>query len=327
MTTDRLAQIFSGIGQKKIAVAGDFFLDEYLHIDPALDEPSIETGLTAYQVVSRAVSPGAAGTVAKNLAVLGVGSVYAVSVIGGDGRGFELSGALKKLGVDTECLISAPSRATPTYTKPMYGENPPRELNRLDVKNFSPTPAHIEDEIISNIKKAAAHADALIIMDQVSEKDRGVVTERVRDFLIGLAKIMPGLIMIADSRSRIGSFANMIVKGNEREIPDAEETSRRLGNKPFFITLGEKGALAYENGRAVTIPPFEVKGPTDICGAGDAFTAGAAAALCCGASVCEAAAAGCLLASICVAQIGTTGQATADEMISKHKKIYSGGYQ
>ena len=30
---------------------GDLFLDRYLDIDPALDEPSVETGLTAYQVV------------------------------------------------------------------------------------------------------------------------------------------------------------------------------------------------------------------------------------------------------------------------------------
>ena len=31
--------------------SGDFFLDRYLHIDPARDETSIETGLTVYNVV------------------------------------------------------------------------------------------------------------------------------------------------------------------------------------------------------------------------------------------------------------------------------------
>ena len=61
--------------RKKILVLGDFFLDRYLEIDAALDEPSLETGLTAYQVVGTRLSPGAAGTVANNLVALGVGHI------------------------------------------------------------------------------------------------------------------------------------------------------------------------------------------------------------------------------------------------------------
>ena len=36
----------SGRGKALIAVVGDFFLDRYLIIDPALTEPSLETDLT-----------------------------------------------------------------------------------------------------------------------------------------------------------------------------------------------------------------------------------------------------------------------------------------
>jgi bifunctional ADP-heptose synthase (sugar kinase/adenylyltransferase) len=259
--------------------------------------------------------------VEKKIDVIGIGAVYAVSLIGSDSRGFELERALRGLGIETELLATNESRATPTYTKPIYDESPPRELNRLDIKNFSPTPPHLEDEIISQVRKISRKADAVVIMDQVSEENFGVITARVRDFLIGLAKASPSLIMFADSRSRIDKFSHMIIKGNEKEKTDIPGTASRLAGKPFFVTLGEKGALAVENGTAALIPPFPVTGPTDICGAGDAFTAGAVAALCCGASFAEAGIAGNLLASICVGQVGTTGQATAGEMMDRHKKF------
>ena len=49
-----------------ILVVGDFFLDKYLSIEPALSEISLETGLEAYQVVQIRHSPGAAGTVVSD---------------------------------------------------------------------------------------------------------------------------------------------------------------------------------------------------------------------------------------------------------------------
>ena len=43
-----------------LGVVGDLFLDRYLDIDASLTEPSIETGLDAYQVTRVRPSPGAA---------------------------------------------------------------------------------------------------------------------------------------------------------------------------------------------------------------------------------------------------------------------------
>ena len=73
---------------------GDFFLDRYLHIDPAQDETSIETGLTVYNVVEVRSQPGAAGTILNNLVALGIGEVHAVGFCGDDGEGYELRRAL-----------------------------------------------------------------------------------------------------------------------------------------------------------------------------------------------------------------------------------------
>src|SRR5438270_5104111 len=120
LTTATLERILASLPSLKIGVLGDLFLDRYLDIDASLTEPSVETGLDAYQVVNVRAQPGAAGTVINNLAALGVKNIAPVSVIGDDGEGYELRRALDRLGVvDGTQLFSSPDRRTPTYTKPM----------------------------------------------------------------------------------------------------------------------------------------------------------------------------------------------------------------
>ena len=54
-------QVLQHIPGLTIGVLGDLFLDRYLDLDASLTEPSLETGLDAYQVVRVRASPGAAG--------------------------------------------------------------------------------------------------------------------------------------------------------------------------------------------------------------------------------------------------------------------------
>src|SRR5207248_5738130 len=95
LTDTRIESILTRLPFLSIGVLGDLFLDRYLDIDGALTEPSLETGLGAYQVVGVRSSPGAAGTVINNLVALGVGLVCPVAVIGDDGEGHELRQALR----------------------------------------------------------------------------------------------------------------------------------------------------------------------------------------------------------------------------------------
>src|SRR5438067_1932472 len=92
-----LEQILGRLPQLTVGVLGDVFLDRYLDIDAGLTEPSLETGLDAYQVVRVRASPGAAGTVINNLAALGIGAICPIIVIGDDGEGQELKQALARL--------------------------------------------------------------------------------------------------------------------------------------------------------------------------------------------------------------------------------------
>src|SRR2546421_10114895 len=113
LTEAVVEQVLGRIPGLSVGVLGDLFLDRYLDIDAALTEPSIETGLDAYQVVRVRPSPGAAGTVINNLVALGVREVRAVAVIGDDGEGYELLQALRRRGgVDPAGGIVSSDRRT-----------------------------------------------------------------------------------------------------------------------------------------------------------------------------------------------------------------------
>src|SRR5947209_10682318 len=75
LSIEAIESILDRLPRLTIGVLGDLFLDRYLDIDDALTEPSIETGLDAYQVVRVRSYPGAVGTIINNLVALGVGRV------------------------------------------------------------------------------------------------------------------------------------------------------------------------------------------------------------------------------------------------------------
>jgi bifunctional ADP-heptose synthase (sugar kinase/adenylyltransferase) len=316
------------------------FLDRYLDLDAALTEPSIETGLDAYQVVNVRSYPGAAGTIVNNLVALGVGRVVPVAVIGDDGEGYELRQALGRMpAVDPIAVLSAPGRRTPTYTKPMLcsAGQPARELNRLDIKNRTPMPPEIVERLLDHLHPRWYEMDGLIVLDQVSEPDCGVVTASVRSDLKSLATVQPQRFVLADSRERIGLFRGVAIKPNLAEclramgVSDAagptewERHLRSLADKlgrPVYCTRGELGILlATPQSEVTTVPGYPVTGPIDPVGAGDSTSAGIACAVAAGATFAEAAAFGNLIASITVQQIGVTGTASPQQVRQRWREL------
>src|SRR5262245_39485848 len=313
LTPAVIEQILDRIPRSTIGVIGDLFLDRYLDIDAALTEPSVETGLDAYQVVRVRSYPGAAGTVINNLAALGVGQVCPIAVIGEDGEGYELRQALQRLGVvDPDKIFAAPERRTPTYTKPMLHSpnQPARELNRLDIKNRTRLAGAEEERVLQALDEVGPQMDALIISDQVSKAECGVITTRVRERLAELGQANPEKLILADRRNRIGLFRPVPLKPNQAEGvraiqgdyrgPEATEScvrelARRAG-RPVFCTRCEQGILLFDpcrtDGQLVAVPAYPVSGPIDVVGAGDSVSAGIACAVAAGATLEQAAAFG-----------------------------------
>ena len=333
LSADALERILGSAPGASVGVLGDMFLDRYLEIDRSLDEPSVETGLTAYQVARVRSHPGAAGTVVANLASLGVGRIIPFAFAGDDGEGYELRTALKATpGVDLSGLVSCPERRTPTYTKPMHhrSSQPAVEDHRMDIKNRRPTPPDVIEAISGRVSAALDELDALLVLDQVSEADCGVVTATMRRNIAAWSQAKPGLFMLGDSRELLHLLSGVALKPNWAECraalqklgipapkePDAVagELARAMG-KPVYLTVGKDGMIvAWPDGALERVPAFPVSGPTDPVGAGDSTSAGLLLAMAAGAKPLEAAAFGCLVASITVAQIGVTGTASPAEL-------------
>jgi rfaE bifunctional protein kinase chain/domain len=337
-----IEQILKGTLKLTIGVLGDLFLDRYLDIDARLTEPSIETGLDAYQVTRVRSYPGAAGTVINNLVRLGVKAVVPLAIIGDDGEGHELRQALGTLKVVSDRGICVdPKRRTPTYTKPMLTSpgQPARELNRLDIKNHEPFSQAPMKRLLSLLPDIWKQMDALIVLDQVSEANCGVVTDQVRDLISELGRAQPDKLILADSRERVGLFRNAWLKPNATECRKAVGTgtpgdlpigsaarllAERTG-RPVFCTCGERGIVLADSrpGHETieTVPGYPVSGPIDVVGAGDSTSAGIACAVASGASLAAAAAFGNLVASITIQQLGTTGTASPEQVRRRWQEV------
>ena len=185
--------------------------------------------------------------------------------------------------------------------------------------------------------------DALIVLDQVSEEDCGVVTKRVRDHLAELGEREPGKFVLADSRERIGQFRNVCVKPNLRRMQrrhavrvrhiqrhdDGAIRARYVANvarRVVFCTRGREWNHRWRDPARSEpqlhhVPAYPVSGPIDIVGAGDSCSAGITSAMVSGLTHEQAAAFGNLVASITIQQIGVTGTATPEQVRARWREV------
>jgi rfaE bifunctional protein kinase chain/domain len=329
----RFQEIIGKYQKLRIVVLGDFCLDRYLEIDPAKEEISIETNLPVHNVVNVRAQPGGAGTILNNLVALGIGAIYPVGFCGDDGEGYELQRAFRaKPGVHLEYFLRTRERRTFTYCKPLLIEpgKPPVELNRLDSKNWTPTPPSVSEKIAEAVRRLSEEVDAIILLDQVDVPETGVITAAVLSAINSITKANPKLLILADSRRGLKGYPPVCFKMNQAELKaltgsasepgfealknTAAALSRKQG-RPVFVTLSERGMLgAGPDGEIEHVPALPVRGPIDIVGAGDSVTANLTSALAAGAGLRESLEIANAAASIVIHQLGTTGTARVPQL-------------
>ena len=331
------AQRFDTITQQykrlRIAIVGDFCLDRYLEIDPTKQETSIETGLPVFNVTNVRAQPGGAGTVLNNLVALGVGQIFPIGFAGDDGEGYELRWSMAEMpGVKLDYFIQTRTRQTFTYCKPLVIEpgKPPRELNRLDKKNWSPTPPVIAEQLSANVLAVSENVDAMILLGQEDQQETGVLIPRVLAALDTVARRNPKQLMLADSRRTLKDYPPAVFKMNASElsilsgvpvtaavgeIAKAAATLAARNHWPVFVTMSERGIIGVTpDGSVEHLPALPVRGEIDIVGAGDAVSANLTAALVSRASVREALELANAAGSIVIHQLGTTGTASIAQL-------------
>jgi rfaE bifunctional protein kinase chain/domain len=325
----------------RVAVLGDFCLDRYLEIDPAKSEVSLETALPVHNVVNVRAQPGGAGTIVNNLAALGIGAIYPIGFAGQDGDGFDLWHALdRRAGVRLGFFVRTAQRRTFTYCKPllMAPGKLPLELNRIDFKNWTPTPALLQGLLLDRLVRAAKLVDAIIVLDQADLPETGVVTKRILAAIEELViKANPELLILADSRRGLRGFPPLVFKMNAAELSAFGRPSAGTGPEPdldkvadvalgiaqqnrraVFVTLAEHGIIAAApGGETDYVPALPVRGEIDIVGAGDAVSANLTAAMAADATMRESIELAAAAASVVIHKLGTTGTATVCELEEK----------
>jgi bifunctional ADP-heptose synthase (sugar kinase/adenylyltransferase) len=235
MTT---TQVLERIRQIRALVVGDIGLDRLCGCEP-------ETAV-----------PEAGGRAACQAAALGAAEVAVLGVVGGDGAGRELEGALAARGVTTELLA----------------------------------PADAERELVSRLEAAAPNYDVVIVADRAEDAEGGVVTAGVREALGRLAQACGRKTTFwANSPKRPEHFRNLIVQAprdgaREACIRAFEEVNyfglRHITRAPLLmITHGGDGALIVHLRGLEWAFARSIANPASLHGAGDAFSAGAALAL------------------------------------------------
>ena len=303
-------------------VVGDICLDRWCYYDPALALASAETGIPRVAVTRTITTAGAGGTIANNLAALGLERVTVLGIVGDDGHGFELRKALNMRGMHDELLVEAPGRQTFTYTKLINQVSGVEDLPRVDFV-FEPAP-EAERSVLDRLLPAIDEHDLILISDQAETDMAGVVTEAVRTLLAELAPVYPDKVFLADSRRRAHLFRHVFLKANRQEAIAAAQAScgkadfaklREKTHAPaLFVTEGGDGVRIFEPRNESLVTVRKIEYPVDICGAGDSFAAGAAAALYLTGSAIRAAEFGSLVARITIGKPGT-GTASPEEIL------------
>lgn len=325
-------EILAAFPKYSALVVGDICLDRWCTYDLNLAEPSRETGITRLAVVSTEVTPGAGGTVANNLASLGIGRVAVMGVIGTDGFGHELVESLSRRRISPELLIRTEAVPTFTYTKLLNAETGVEDQPRVDFIYARQLPEDVERQVIDNLRAFADAFDVIFVADQAETRRGGIVTPAVREALTRLAKKYPEKIILVDSRLRSELFRHVIIKPNEQEAEtactslfgsiDYDRLLEVTQSKLLLITQGPRGVLVVEPGTQTLVPARSIGTPVDICGAGDSFSAGAGIALAATGSPVEAAKFGNLVASITIMKKGTGTASPAEILTAAGESAY-----
>ena len=311
----RLLSIVDRFAGNRIAVAGDFVLDRFVHGLPK--RISREAPVLILKYASEQNVPGGGANTAANIASLG-GLPRPAGAIGRDQEGRTLEGLLARAGGDVSGLLPVEGYATPTKTRILGGglHSIRQQVVRIDREDVLPDGPDLREALAERVRAACAGASVLVLSDY------GYGSSRPE--WIGVARAAsPGIRVLVDSRFRLAEYA-----GADAATPNEEELERacgeslddsedrferagrallaRLSSPALLVTRGSRGmALLRPDAATLSIPVSGTAQVADVTGAGDTVIATFALALAAGASFVEAALLSNFAGGVVVMKTGT----------------------
>ncbi len=295
----------------RLLVLGDLMLDEYLwgkarRISPEAPVPVVE-------IERESLRPGGAGNVASNLAALGAQPVL-VAVTGADAAAERLRALLSAEGLETEGVLTDPTRPTTVKTR-ILAQN--QQVVRADRESREPLSEELTRRLLTAVHERLGTIAGVIISDY----EKGVITPLLlRTLLPELQR--RGLPVFLDPKIRNFPYYRPVtwIKPNQRE---AETVTRReitdeaslqdIGRQLrdlvqcdyILLTRGEQGMTLFSpDGRLQHIPTV-AREVYDVTGAGDTVMAALSLAVIAGAPPLRAAQLANYAASVVIGKVGT----------------------
>jgi len=319
----RFSRIVRGFEGRRIAVLGDYILDEFLRGEVTRISPEAPVPVVLIKDAGAGADyPGGAGNVAANIAALG-GRPIPYGVVGDDRSGRRLRALLEDCHMPVATLVSERRRMTPHKVR-IAGHA--HQLLRLDFERPEAISSQSVDKLARSFALEARRIEALIISDYL----KGTVTPELCNRIKGLARQRRIPVFVDPKPEHPETCrhatlvapnlheAELIAHASLRNQPDLETGGQRLRAELdcgcLVITRGSEGMILFEPnkpGQEIRSLPRPVY---DVTGAGDTVLATLALAVISGASAREAAELANLAASRVVLKFGTA-QISQEELL------------
>lgn len=323
----RVQEIIAGMSGRRILVAGDLMLDEFIWGKVSRISPEAPVPVVA---VDRETSyPGGAANVARNLreftphaAVLGLA--------GEDAAGARLRDLLVAGGIGTDGVVP---RSGPTTVKTRIIART-QQVVRVDRELAEPAGPAQRQALLAALEAALPQADAVILEDY----GKGLLDQDLATEIINRSRAAGCLVAVDPNAGNPLSWRGAtVVKPNRHEafaaagMPWSEPAPHPLEDKPLLqacqallvkweaeqllVTLSELGMLLFtkDGGRHHT--PTRAREVFDVSGAGDTAISLYTLALCAGATPVEASEIANHASGVVVGKLGTA-TLTPDELLA-----------
>lgn len=295
-----------------VLVVGDVMLDRF--VTGLVDRISPEAPVPVLKSERESTMLGGAGNVLRNLAALGVATVF-IGVVGDDGAGEEVRALMEEMaGTNGSHLLVEAGRPTTTKVRYLAGSHQLLRVDRECAASLAEAPFA---SLIALAEAALPKIDVLILSDY----GKGVLSPVTVSTLITTARRI-GRTVVVDPKSRdftVYRGANLITP-NRRELSEATGLQTNTDAEvvaachQVITTCAIDGVLATRSELGMTLVlqagevfhlPAEVREVYDVSGAGDTVIAVLGAALAARMIPLDAARLANVAAGIVVGKVGT----------------------
>ncbi|ADU64848.1 rfaE bifunctional protein [Desulfurispirillum indicum S5] len=322
METFSYPAIFEQFPKKRILVAGDLMIDEYLwgqteRISPEAPVPVVDIGREDTRL-------GGAGNVLHNLRALGA-AVDILGVVGTDAHGVELCQMLQTLGVGQQGILREPDRRTSRKTRIMASH---QQMMRIDRESRQPISADSERQAVDFLQRQQQAWDAIVISDY----GKGLLTTHLVQAIISMARqqgipvlvdpkgddyrLYRGATTITPNRREASIASGIRIADHDSLLAAGRKLLTELNLDVMTITRSEEGmSLFFPQDRVEHIPTMALD-VFDVTGAGDTVISVMALCCACGLDFVECGRIANAAAGVVVGKVGTS-TASAEEILQR----------